>query len=55
MEEERSLLARLQRHDQQALVEVHDFYFDRLYHYLNYRLGEPDVAADLTGEVFLLW
>jgi RNA polymerase sigma-70 factor (ECF subfamily) len=53
VEEERSLLARIQRHDQQALAEVHDRYFDRLYRYLNYRLGEPEVAADLTGEVFL--
>ena len=53
MEEGRSLLARIQQHDQEALAEVHDQYFDRIYHYLNYRLGEPEVAADLTGEVFL--
>lgn len=53
MEEERSLLARIKRYDQQALAEVHDRYFDRLFHYLNYRLGEPEVAADLAGEVFL--
>lgn len=53
MEEERSLLARIQQHDQEALVEVHDRYFDRIYQYLSYRLGEPETAADLTGEVFL--
>jgi RNA polymerase sigma-70 factor (ECF subfamily) len=53
VEEERSLLERVKQHDQQALAEVHDRYFDPLYRYLNYRLGEPDVAADLTGEVFL--
>jgi RNA polymerase sigma-70 factor (ECF subfamily) len=51
--EERSLLARIQQHDQEALAEVHDRYFDRIYQYLNYRLGDPEVAADLTGEVFL--
>jgi RNA polymerase sigma-70 factor (ECF subfamily) len=50
---EDSLLARIQRHDQQALAEVYDRYFDQIYRYLSYRLGEPEVAADLTGEVFL--
>jgi RNA polymerase sigma-70 factor (ECF subfamily) len=53
VEDEASLLERVQRHDQQALAEVHDRYFDQLYHYLNYRLQDPDVAADLAGEVFL--
>ena len=53
MEDQRSLLERIQQHDQQALAEVHDRYFDQLYRYLYYRLGEPDVAADLAGEVFL--
>ena len=53
MEGERSLLERVLRHDQQALAEVHDLYFDRIYQYLSYRLGEPDAAADLTGELFL--
>ncbi len=53
MEDDRSLLERIQQHDQQALAEVYDQYFDRLYNYLYYRLGEPEVAADLTGEVFL--
>lgn len=48
-----SLLGRIQQHDQQALAEVYDRYFDQIYRYLNYRLGEADVAADLTGEVFL--
>jgi RNA polymerase sigma-70 factor (ECF subfamily) len=53
VEDEASLLERVQRRDQQALAEVHDRYFDQLYHYLNYRLHDPDAAADLTGEVFL--
>ena len=53
MEEELSLLERIQRRDQQALAEVHDRYFDQLYHYINYRLGDSETAADLAGEVFL--
>jgi len=48
-----SLLDRIKRHDQKALAEVHERYFDQLFNYLNYRLGDADVAADLTGEVFL--
>jgi RNA polymerase sigma-70 factor (ECF subfamily) len=48
-----SLLERVKRHDQSALAEVHERYVDQLYHYISYRLGDSDVAADLTGEVFL--
>lgn len=48
-----TLLARIQQHDPQALADVYDRYFDQLYRYLTYRLGETEVAADLTGEVFL--
>ncbi len=47
------LLTRIQEYDQQALAEAYDRYFDQIYRYLSYRLGETDVAADLTGEVFL--
>jgi RNA polymerase sigma-70 factor (ECF subfamily) len=53
LNDEHSLLVRIKQHDRQALAEVYDQYFDQIYRYLNYRLGEPDVAADLTGEVFL--
>ncbi len=53
MGDDQSLLARIQQHDQQALADVYDRYFDQLHRYLSYRLGEPEVAADLTGEVFL--
>lgn len=53
MAEQPSLLARITQHDQQALAEVYDHYFDPIYRYLAYRLGESEVAADLAGEVFL--
>ncbi|MCB0180993.1 MAG: sigma-70 family RNA polymerase sigma factor [Anaerolineae bacterium] len=53
MADEPSLLERIKRHDQQALAEVHDRYFNQIYHYINYRLGDSDTAADLAGEVFL--
>ncbi len=53
MAEQPSLLVRITQHDQQALAEVYDHYFDPIYRYLAYRLGESEVAADLAGEVFL--
>ena len=53
LETDGSLLAQIKRGDQQALAEVYDHYFDQIYRYLQYRLGEAEVAADLTGEVFL--
>jgi RNA polymerase sigma-70 factor (ECF subfamily) len=53
VEGDSSLLERIQQYDQQALAEVYDRYFDQIYRYLNYRLGEPEVAADLAGDVFL--
>jgi RNA polymerase sigma-70 factor (ECF subfamily) len=52
--EPQSLLERIKQHDQDALAAVHDYYFDRIFQYLSYRLNEPEVAADLTGEVFLV-
>lgn len=52
-EDQASLLERIQQHDQEALAEVYDRYFDQLYRYVYYRLNEPEVAADITGEVFL--
>jgi RNA polymerase sigma-70 factor (ECF subfamily) len=48
-----SLLERITRHDQQALAEVHERYFDPLFRYINYRISDADAAADLAGEVFV--
>lgn len=53
MIEPQSLLERIKQHDQDALAAVHDYYFDRIFQYLSYRLNEPEAAADLAGEVFL--
>lgn len=48
-----SLLERVQHNDQTALAEVHERYFDQIHHYISYRIGDSDAAADLAGEVFL--
>lgn len=53
MKDDLSLLERIKQHDQQALAEVHDRYFDQIYYYINYRISDSEAAADLAGEVFL--
>lgn len=53
MEDNLSLLERIKQHDQQALADVHDRYFDQIYYYINYRISDSEAAADLAGEVFL--
>ncbi len=53
MDDPQTLLIRIQQSDPQALADVYDRYFNQINRYLSYRLGEPEVAADLAGEVFL--
>ncbi len=53
MADDLSLLERIKRHDQQALAEVHDRYFNQIFNYINYRISDSEAAADLAGEVFL--
>ncbi|MEG6523047.1 RNA polymerase sigma factor [Desulfotomaculum sp. 1211_IL3151] len=38
--------------DTSAFVELYDFYFPRIYNYIRFRVGDPDVADDLTSQVF---
>jgi RNA polymerase sigma-70 factor (ECF subfamily) len=48
-----TLLTRAQSHDQDALAEIHDRYYDRIYRYLSFRVGDPETAEDLTSDVFI--
>jgi RNA polymerase sigma-70 factor (ECF subfamily) len=48
-----SLVPRCQRGDQAAVEEIYALYADRIYRYLLTRVGVPDLAADLTTEVFV--
>ncbi len=42
-----------QRGDSAAVEALYDLYADRLYRYLLARIGNPEMAADLTTELFL--
>jgi RNA polymerase sigma-70 factor (ECF subfamily) len=48
---ERALVARA-RDDRAAFGAVYDRYFDRVYAYVRYRVGDPSVADDLTAATF---
>lgn len=36
-----------------ALGVIYDQYVDRIYSYIYHRVGQPDIAEDLTGQVFM--
>jgi len=48
-----ALLPGCQRGEMAAVEALYDLYADRLYRYMLARVGEPDVAADLTTELFV--
>ena len=53
MDDELSLAARAARQDPVALSAIYDRHSGRIYAYLYRRLGDRQLAEDLTGEVFL--
>ena len=53
MTEERTLLEQAQAYDEDALGELYDEYSPQVYRYLYRRIGDAQLAEDLTGEVFV--
>jgi RNA polymerase sigma-70 factor (ECF subfamily) len=51
--EQQSLLERAGRADSSALGEVYDQYVERIYAYIYHRVGQAELAEDLTGQVFM--
>lgn len=48
-----ALVTGCQRGETAAVEQLYDLYADRLYRYLLARVGNSDIAADLTTELFL--
>ncbi len=48
-----ALLPACQRGEAAALETLYDLYADRIYRYILVRMGDRDLAADLTTEVFI--
>jgi RNA polymerase sigma-70 factor (ECF subfamily) len=51
--EQQELLERASRAEPAALGAVYDQYADRIYAYIYHRVGQAEVAEDLTGQVFM--
>ena len=52
METELTLLRRARALDQEALAEIHDTYYNKIYRYISFRVNDLDTVEDLTSEVF---
>jgi RNA polymerase sigma-70 factor (ECF subfamily) len=50
--DEQGLLERASRADPEALGALYDRYVDRIYNYIYHRVGQVDLAEDLTAQVF---
>ncbi len=52
MHDELTLLAHARQLDPDALAQIHDTYFAPIFRYIAFRVGDREVAEDLTSEVF---
>ncbi len=51
--EQQALLEKASRADTAALGEIYDRYADKIYAYIYHRVGQVELAEDLTGQVFM--
>jgi RNA polymerase sigma-70 factor (ECF subfamily) len=51
--EEERLVERAQDYDREALGELYERYFDRIYNYIYHKVGNEADAEDLTEQVFV--
>ena len=53
MQNEESLVRRAQQHDQEALAQLYEEHFNKIYRYVTIRIGNEMEAEDVTQQVFL--
>jgi len=53
VQDERSLVQRAQQCDQEAFGELYERYFDKIYRYITFKIGNYAEAEDMTQQVFL--
>ena len=53
MQNELLLLDRARSLDDDALTEIHNAYYVAIYRYISFRIADPQMAEDLTSEVFV--
>ena len=53
MQEERDLVKRAQQHDGEAFGQLYDKYFNKIYRYVAFKVGNKAEAEDMAQQVFL--
>ena len=53
MQDEQSLVQRAQQHDQEAFAQLYERYFDKIYRYVAFKIGNRVEAEDMTQQVFV--
>jgi len=53
VQNEESLVRRAQQHDQDAFAQLYEEYFDKIYRYIAFKIGNKTEAEDMTQQVFL--
>jgi RNA polymerase sigma-70 factor (ECF subfamily) len=53
VQKEEGLVLRAQQHDQEAFAQLYEAYFDKIYRYVTFKLGNEMEAEDITQQVFL--
>jgi RNA polymerase sigma-70 factor (ECF subfamily) len=53
VQDEESLVQRAKQHDQEAFAQLYEEYFDKIYRYVAFKIGDRTEAEDMTQQVFL--
>ena len=53
VQSEESIVRRAQQYDQEAFAQLYEEYFDKIYRYLVFKIGDRTEAEDMTQKVFL--
>ncbi len=53
MQDEQDIVHRAQRGDKEALAQLYETHFDKVYRYVRLRIGNRTEAEDITQQVFL--
>ena len=53
MQDEESLVRRAQHRDPEAFARLYEAYFDKIYRYVAFKIGNETEAEDMTQQVFL--
>ena len=53
MQDERSLVSRAQKGNEEAFAQLYEEYFTKIYRYVVVRIGDETEAEDITQQVFL--